>query len=85
MLAIDKIAHTLAGAAIAAALLPFGWSVAVVWVLLLATGKEVLDSLMGKEFDKIDWLITVAGGGAMLGWLLFVVPWLASAAPSLNT
>ena len=74
---IDKQANTLAGASIAAALLPFGWQLAVVCVLLAATGKEVIDSMMGKEFDKRDLLITVAGGGALLAWLLFAVPWIA--------
>lgn len=73
-LPLDKIAHFGVGAIIAAALLPFGWNVAVVWVLLAATGKEVIDSMMGKEFDKFDWLITVAGGVLMLGWLLLIAP-----------
>lgn len=68
-LPLDKIAHFGVGAVITAALLPFGWNIAVVWLLLAATGKEVIDSMMGKAFDKFDWLITVAGGGAMLGWL----------------
>ena len=73
-LPLDKIAHAFGAAVIAAAALPFGWSVAVALVLLAATGKEVLDSMMGKEFDKLDWLVTVAGGAAMLVWLLYAVP-----------
>lgn len=73
-LPLDKIAHFGMGAVIAAALLPFGWNIAVVWLLLAATGKEVIDSMMGKELDKLDWLVTVAGGAAMLGWLLHVAP-----------
>lgn len=71
-LPLDKIAHFGVGAVISAALLPFGWNIAVVWLLLAATAKEVLDSMMGKEFDKLDWLVTVSGGAAMLGWLTLI-------------
>lgn len=55
---IDKITHTIAGAAIAAALLPW-------------------DAQGHGTPDRIDALVTVAGGAAMLGWLHLVVPLLS--------
>ena len=41
---IDKITHTLAGAAIAAALLPWGFIPALVAVVIAAVGKELWDA-----------------------------------------
>lgn len=74
MLAVDKIAHTLAGAAIAAALLPFGIIPALLAVLVAAVGKELWDAQGHGTPDYIDALATVAGGCAMLGWLLLIAP-----------
>lgn len=70
---LDKIAHTLAGAAIAAALLPWG----VIHVLVVAVGKELWDAQGHGTPDHIDALVTVAGGAAMLGWLLYAAPAIA--------
>ena len=70
----DKITHTLAGAAIAAALLPWGIIPAVLAVVVAAVGKELWDAQGRGTPDRIDALVTVAGGAAMLGWLLLIAP-----------
>lgn len=69
---IDKITHTLAGASIAAALLPWGVIPALLAVVVAAVGKEVWDAQGHGTPDHIDALATVAGGTAMLGWLELV-------------
>jgi len=69
---LDKITHTLAGAAIAAALLPFGVIPAVLAVVVAGVGKEVWDAQGHGTPDRIDALVTVAGGVLMLGWLTLV-------------
>lgn len=74
MLAIDKIAHTLAGASIAAALQPFGFIPALLAVVIAAVGKELWDAQGQGTPDRIDALVTVAGGAAMLVWLRVAVP-----------
>lgn len=74
MPSIDKQAHTLAGAAIAAALLPFGIIPALLAVLVAAVGKELWDAQGHGTPDHLDALATVAGGCAMLGWLLLMAP-----------
>lgn len=75
---IDKTAHTLAGAAIAAALLPWGAITALLAVVVAAVGKEVWDAQGHGTPDRIDALVTVAGGAAMLGWLLYAAPFFVS-------
>ena len=74
MMRLDKITHILAGAAIAAALLPFGVIPALLAVVVAAVGKEVWDAQGNGTPDRIDALATVAGGCAMLGWLLLIAP-----------
>ena len=71
---IDKIAHTLAGASIAAAMLPFGVIPSLLAVVVAAVGKELWDAQGHGTPDRIDALATVAGGCAMLGWLLLIAP-----------
>ena len=71
---LDKITHTLAGAAIAAALLPWGVIPALLAAIVAAVGKEVWDAQGNGTPDRIDALATVAGGCAMLGWLLLIAP-----------
>lgn len=66
---LDKITHTLAGAAIAAALLPFGVIPALLAVVVAAVGKELWDAQGHGTPDRIDALVTVIGGVLMLGWL----------------
>lgn len=78
MIPIDKITHTLAGAAIAAALLPWGVVPALLAVVVAAVGKELWDATGRGTPDHIDALVTVAGGAAMLGWLMCAAPFFAS-------
>ena len=66
---IDKITHTIAGAAIAAALLPFGFIPSLLAVVVAAVGKEIWDAKGHGTPDNIDALVTVIGGVLMLGWL----------------
>lgn len=68
-LPIDKITHTLAGAAIAAALLPFGVIPALLAVVVAAVGKELWDAQGNGTPDHIDALVTCIGGVLMIGWL----------------
>jgi len=75
---LDKITHALAGAAIAAALLPWGVIPALLAVVVAAAGKELWDAQGHCTLDHIDALVTVAGGAAMLGWLLYAAPFFAS-------
>ena len=65
----DKLLHILAGAAIAAALLPWGVIPALLAVVVAAVGKELWDAQGHGTPDHIDALVTVAGGVLMLGWL----------------
>ena len=67
-----KTIHTLAGAAIAAALLPFGVIPALLAVIVAAVGKEVWDAQGHGTPDRIDALVTVLGGCAMIGWLTLI-------------
>lgn len=69
MIQLDKITHTLAGAAIAAALLPWGVIPALLAVIVAAVGKEIWDAQGHGTPDRIDALATVLGGCAMIGWL----------------
>lgn len=75
---LDKIAHTLAGAAIAAALLPWGVIPALLAVIVAAVGKELWDAQGHGTPDHIDALVTILGGAAMLGWLMCAAPFFVS-------
>ena len=66
---LDKITHTLAGAAIAAALLPFGVIQSLLAVIVVAVGKELWDAQGHGTPDKWDSIATFAGGVFMTGWL----------------
>ena len=72
MLPLDKITHTLAGAAIAAALLPWGVIPALLAVIVAAVVKELWDAQGHGTPDRIDALVTVAGGVLMASWLTLV-------------
>lgn len=78
MIALDKITHALAGAAIAAALLPFGVIPALLAVIVAAVGKELWDAQGHGTPDRIDALVTILGGAAMLGWLMCAAPFFVS-------
>lgn len=75
---LDKITHTIAGAAIAAALLPWGVIPALLAVIVAAVGKELWDAHGHGTPDLIDALVTILGGAAMLGWLMCAAPFFAS-------
>lgn len=72
MIALDKITHTLAGAAIAAALMPWGVIPALLAVAVAAVGKEVWDAHGHGTPDRIDALATVIGGVIMASWLTLI-------------
>ena len=72
MMQLDKITHALAGAAIAAALLPWGVIPALLAVLVAAVGKEVWDAQGHGTPDVYDALATVIGGVLMASWLTLV-------------
>lgn len=69
---LDKITHTLAGAAIAAALMPWGVIPAMLAVIVAAVGKELWDAQGHGTPDHIDALVTVAGGVLMVSWLTLI-------------
>lgn len=72
MMQLDKITHALAGAAIAAALLPLGVTPALLAIVIAAVGKELWDAQGHGTPDHIDALATVAGGVLMASWLTLV-------------
>lgn len=78
MITLDKITHTMTGAAIAAAMLPWGVIPALLAILVAAVGKELWDARGHGTPDFIDALVTVIGGALMLGWLLYASPFFVS-------
>ena len=72
MMQLDKITHALAGAAIAAALLPLGVTPALLAVIVVAVGKELWDAQGHGTPDHIDAMATVIGGVLMASWLTLV-------------
>ena len=68
----DKTPHPLGGAAIAAALMPWGVIPALLAVLVAAVGKELWDAQGHGTPDHIDALVTVIGGVIMVSWLTLV-------------
>jgi len=58
---IDEITHALAGAAIAAALLPWGVIPALVAAFVAAVGKELWDAQGHGAPDRIDALVSESG------------------------
>lgn len=76
MLPADKPAHFLAGIAIAAMLLPFGFGPAFVGTLAAAVGKELWDAQGHGTPEKNDAIATVLGGVLLLGWHEIAAQWL---------
>lgn len=72
MMQLDKITHALAGAAIAAALLPWGVIPALLAVVVAAVGKELWDAQGHGTPDVYDAMATVIGGVLMASWLTLV-------------
>lgn len=69
---LDKITHALAGAAIAAALLPLGVTPALLAIVIAAVGKELWDAQGHGTPDVYDAMATVIGGVLMASWLTLV-------------
>lgn len=70
-----KTIHTAYGlSSIAVALLPFGVIQSLLAVIVVAVGKELWDAQGHGTPDRIDAMVTVAGGAAMLGWLSYIAP-----------
>lgn len=69
---LDKITHALAGAAIAAALLPWGVTPALLAIVIAAVGKELWDAQGHGTPDVYDAMATVIGGVLMASWLTLV-------------
>lgn len=69
-LAEDKIGHVIGGLAIAGAFAPFGWVAALVAVIAIGIGKEVVwDKWLGRGTPEVaDALATILGGVLLLGW-----------------
>lgn len=65
----DKAFHALAGIAAAGAMHPFGLTMALIAVAVVAVGKEAYDHFFGGTVDVWDAMATVWGGAIMLGWL----------------
>lgn len=72
MMQLDKITHALAGAVIAAALLPLGVTPALLAIVIAAVGKELWDAQGHGTPDVYDAMATVAGGVLMASWLTLV-------------
>lgn len=72
----DKLAHFLAGIAIAALLLPFGFAAAFVGSLVAAVGKELWDAQGHGTPEKNDAIATVLGGVLLLGWYEIAAQWI---------
>ena len=72
MMQLDKITHALAGAAIAAALLPLGVIPALLAIVIAAVGKELWDAQGHGTPDVYDAMATVIGGVLMASWLTLV-------------
>ena len=72
MMQLDKITHALAGAAIAAALLPLGVTPALLAIVIAAAGKELWDAQGHGTPNVYDALATVIGGVLMASWLTLV-------------
>lgn len=90
MIALDKLAHALAGAVIAALANPFGAQWAILAALVLGIAKEAFDYLANAHADSqglpaehnvdpVDFAWTLAGGvvmaGALEGVVLLAAAW----------
>lgn len=74
--AADKVAHALAGAALAALLAPWLLWWALVPVALVAAGKEWRDRLGHGTYEARDFWWTVGGGvAAVLVHLALLMAW----------
>jgi hypothetical protein len=65
---VDKLAHFLAGIAVAALAYPWGLVPAIVAVIVAAAGKELADMYRHGEPEAWDLVATLAGGVVGLVW-----------------
>lgn len=70
-LPIDKVAHFLGGAVIVALAAPFGPTISLVSLTLIALLKEVIDEVVYGGFDGKDFVATMMGGALMAMWIFF--------------
>jgi hypothetical protein len=68
MIPRDKLAHFLAGIAVAAVVYPFGVIPALIVVVIAGLAKEVWDMQGNGTPEMADFLATVSGGGLLIGW-----------------
>jgi hypothetical protein len=68
MIPSDKLAHFLAGIAVAAVAYPFGLIAAMLATVIVAVGKELWDAQGNGTPEPLDAVATLAGGGALAGW-----------------
>lgn len=65
---MDKLAHFLAGIAVAALAHPFGVVPALLLTLAAAIGKEILDAKGNGTPEILDAVATLLGGAVLVGW-----------------
>jgi hypothetical protein len=68
VIAQDKLAHVLAGIAVAALAYPFGLIPAMLATVLAAVGKELWDLQGNGTPEGLDAVATLVGGAALIGW-----------------
>ena len=66
----DKVLHFIIGQAVALFLLPIGWEVSLMAVVLIAVSKEVWDSQGKGTVELLDALATILGGIIIVGLYL---------------
>lgn len=72
MIPSDKLAHFLAGIAVAALAYPFGVFPALLLTLLIACGKEVWDAQGNGTPEVLDALATLVGGALLVTYYIFI-------------
>ena len=65
---MDKLAHFLAGVAVAAFVFPFGLIPAIILTVIAGLAKELWDMEGHGTPEMADFLATVAGGLVLIGW-----------------
>ena len=65
---MDKLAHFLAGIAVAALAYPFGVVPALLFTLAAAIGKEIWDAKGHGTPEILDAVATLLGGAVLVGW-----------------
>jgi hypothetical protein len=68
MIPRDKLAHFLAGIAVAAVAYPFGLVPATLATVIVAVGKELWDAQGNGTPEPLDAVATLIGGAVLMGW-----------------